>query len=190
MFLGAMIMGPLGGCSMKKLDAVWAHKIRPGFEMLVNNFSAGIWGMVLAILGFLVPDPFVERFTELAGDVIDTLVDNSLLPLTSIFIEPAKVLFLNNAINQGILTPLGTSEAAEQGKSILFLLEANPGAGARPAAGLHVLRQGCRQGLGPGRAADPLRRRHPRDLLPLRPDEAQADPGDDRGRHDRRSSST
>ncbi|MEZ5089394.1 MAG: hypothetical protein R2719_06495 [Micropruina sp.] len=44
-------------------------------------------------------------------------------------IEPAKILFLNNAINHGILTPLGLAEAAESGKSILFLLEANPGPG-------------------------------------------------------------
>ena len=129
MFLGAMVMGPLGGWSMKKIDAIWDGKIRPGFEMLVNNFSAGIWGGFLAVIGFVGAGPFVEEFSKLASNVVNTLVDNGLLPLTSIFIEPAKILFLNNAINQGILTPLGTSEAAEQGKSILFLLEANPGPG-------------------------------------------------------------
>ncbi|MQA36411.1 PTS mannitol transporter subunit IICB, partial [Modestobacter roseus] len=115
MFLGAMIMGPLGGWSMKKLDALWAHKIRPGFEMLVNNFSAGIWGGFLAVIGFVLAGPLVQAFSNLASDLVDVLVENSLLPLTSIFIEPAKVLFLNNAINQGILTPLGTTEAAEVG---------------------------------------------------------------------------
>ncbi len=129
MFLGAMVMGPLGGWSMRKIDAIWDGKIRPGFEMLVNNFSAGIWGGFLAVIGFVGAGPFVEEFSKLASNVVNTLVDNGLLPLTSIFIEPAKILFLNNAINQGILTPLGTSEAAEQGKSILFLLEANPGPG-------------------------------------------------------------
>ena len=129
MFLGAMVMGPLGGWSMRKIDAIWDGKIKPGFEMLVNNFSAGIWGGFLAVLGFVGAGPFVEEFSKLASNVVNTLVDNGLLPLTSIFIEPAKILFLNNAINQGILTPLGTSEAAEQGKSILFLLEANPGPG-------------------------------------------------------------
>src|ERR1044072_314561 len=128
-FLGAMIMGPLGGWCMKKLDALWEGKIRPGFEMLVDNFSAGILGMLLAIFGFFGIGPIVSSFTRGAGNAVDFLVDNDLLPLTSILIEPAKVLFLNNAINHGVLTPLGLQEAADQGKSVLFLLEANPGPG-------------------------------------------------------------
>ncbi|UGT54620.1 PTS mannitol transporter subunit IICBA [Nocardia asteroides] len=129
MFLGAMIVGPLGGWLIKKLDGLWEHRIRPGFEMLVNNFSAGISGAVLAVFGFFGIGPVVTAFSDLASDVVDFLVEHSLLPLTSVFIEPAKVLFLNNAINHGILTPLGTNQAAETGKSILFLLEANPGPG-------------------------------------------------------------
>jgi len=127
MFLGAMVMGPLGGYTMKRLDALWAHKIRPGFEMLVNNFSAGIWGMILALFGFAVAGPFVEAFSKMAKNVVDFLVAHSLLPLTSIFVEPAKILFLNNAINHGVFTPLGTQEAVDKGQSILFLIEANPG---------------------------------------------------------------
>jgi PTS system mannitol-specific IIC component len=150
MFLGAMIMGPLGGWSMKKLDALWTHKIRPGFEMLVNNFSAGIWGMILAIVGFVVAGPFVSWFSARAEDVIDLLVDNSLLPLTSLFIEPAKVLFLNNAINQGILTPLGTAEAARDGQSILFLLEANPAAGAGMLLAFALFGKGAAKASAPG----------------------------------------
>ena len=150
MFLGAMIMGPLGGWSMKKLDALWSHRIRPGFEMLVNNFSAGIWGMVLAILGFVVAGPFVSWFSARAGEIIDFLVDNSLLPLTSLFIEPAKVLFLNNAINQGILTPLGTAEANEDGQSILFLLEANPAAGAGLLLAYMIFGRGAAKASAPG----------------------------------------
>lgn len=129
MFIGAMIMGPLGGWTMKKIDALWDGKIRPGFEMLVNNFSAGIWGALLAMLGFYGISPLVQAFSTGAGNVVQFLVNNGLLPLTSIFIEPAKVLFLNNAINHGVLTPLGIQQSLEQGKSILFLLEANPGPG-------------------------------------------------------------
>jgi PTS system mannitol-specific IIC component len=150
MFLGAMIMGPLGGWSMKRLDAIWTHKIRPGFEMLVNNFSAGIWGMILAIVGFVVAGPFVSWFSERAGEIIDFLVENSLLPLTSVFIEPAKVLFLNNAINQGILTPLGTAEAATDGQSILFLLEANPAAGAGLLLAYTLFGKGAAKASAPG----------------------------------------
>ena len=129
MFMGAMIMGPLGGWTMKKLDALWTDSIRPGFEMLVNNFSAGIWGLILATVGFFGMGPAVETFSKGAELVVKGIVSAGLLPLASLFIEPAKVLFLNNAINHGILTPLGTQQALEQGKSILFLLEANPGPG-------------------------------------------------------------
>ena len=150
MFLGAMVMGPLGGWSMKRLDALWSHKIRPGFEMLVNNFSAGIWGMILAFVGFIVAAPFVSAFSTFASNVIDKLVSNNLLPLTSIFIEPAKVLFLNNAVNQGILTPLGVSEAAEKGKSVLFLLEANPGPGLGLLIAFAIFGKGAAKASAPG----------------------------------------
>lgn len=150
MFLGAMVMGPLGGWSMKRLDALWSHRIRPGFEMLVNNFSAGIWGMVLAFVGFIVAAPFVSAFSTFASHVIDKLVSNNLLPLTSVFIEPAKVLFLNNAVNQGILTPLGVSEAAQKGKSILFLLEANPGPGLGLLIAFAIFGKGAAKASAPG----------------------------------------
>lgn len=150
MFLGAMVMGPLGGWTMKKLDALWAHKIRPGFEMLVNNFSAGIWGGILAVVGFVLAGPFVQAFSNLASNVVDTLVESNLLPLTSIFIEPAKILFLNNAINQGILTPLGTTEAAEAGQSILFLLEANPGPGLGLLLAFALFGRGAAKASAPG----------------------------------------
>ncbi len=129
MFMGAMIMGPLGGWSMKKLDALWQDRIRPGFEMLVNNFSAGIWGGILAIFAFFVMSPIVTAISNAAGAAVGWLINTGLLPLTSILIEPAKILFLNNAINHGILTPLGTQQVIDAGKSVLFLLEANPGPG-------------------------------------------------------------
>ncbi len=150
MFLGAMIMGPLGGWSMKKLDALWAHKIRPGFEMLINNFSAGIWGGFLAVVGFVVAGPVITGFSNGASKVIDLLVSNNLLPLTSIFIEPAKILFLNNAVNQGILTPLGVTEAADKGQSILFLLEANPGPGLGLLLAFTFFGKGAAKASAPG----------------------------------------
>ena len=130
MFLGAMIMGPLAAWCMKHVDKLWEGKIKPGFEMLVNNFSAGILAAALAVVGYFVFGPPIETISTAAGNGVDWLVDNSLLPLASLLIEPAKVLFLNNAINHGVLTPLGIQQAAENGKSILFLLEANPGPGA------------------------------------------------------------
>lgn len=152
MFLGAMIMGPLGGWTMKRLDALWDGRIRPGFEMLVNNFSAGIWGAIVATFGFFVMSPVVTFLSDRLGDGVDFLVDNSLLPLTSLIIEPAKVLFLNNAINHGVLTPLGTAEALEEGKSVLFLLEANPGPGLGLLLAYMVFGRGVAKASAPGAA--------------------------------------
>jgi len=129
MFLGAMIMGPLAAWVMKSLDGLWDGKIKPGFEMLVNNFSAGITGAGVAVLGYFGFGPVIEQISKAFGNAVDWLVSHSLLPLASLIIEPAKVLFLNNAINHGVLTPLGIQQAAANGKSILFLLEANPGPG-------------------------------------------------------------
>lgn len=152
MFIGAMIMGPLGGWTMKKIDSIWEGKIRPGFEMLVNNFSAGIWGALLAMLGFYGISPLVTAFSTGAGNVVQFLVNNGLLPLTSIFIEPAKVLFLNNAINHGVLTPLGIQQSLEQGKSILFLLEANPGPGLGILLAYMFFGRGAAKASAPGAA--------------------------------------
>lgn len=152
MFLGAMVMGPLGGWTMKRLDALWDGRIRPGFEMLVNNFSAGIWGAIIATFGFFVMSPVVTFFSDRLGDGVDFLVDNSLLPLTSLIIEPAKILFLNNAINHGVLTPLGTTEALEEGKSVLFLLEANPGPGLGLLLAYTVFGRGIAKASAPGAA--------------------------------------
>ncbi|NUS37085.1 MAG: PTS mannitol transporter subunit IICBA [Pseudarthrobacter sp.] len=152
MFIGAMIMGPLGGWTMKKIDSIWDGKIRPGFEMLVNNFSAGIWGALLALLGFYGISPLVTAFSTAAGNFVQFLVHNGLLPLTSIFIEPAKVLFLNNAINHGVLTPLGIQQSLAQGKSILFLLEANPGPGLGLLLAYAFFGRGAAKASAPGAA--------------------------------------
>lgn len=129
MFLGAMVIGPLGGWVIKKFDQMIEGKVRAGFEMLVNNFSAGILGAIIAILAFLGVGPAVSVFTNWLVAGVDWLVGAGLLPLTSILIEPAKVLFLNNAINHGVLSPIGIEQVKDTGKSILFLLEANPGPG-------------------------------------------------------------
>ncbi|AQT78253.1 PTS mannose transporter subunit IIA [Mycolicibacterium litorale] len=152
MFLGAMIMGPLGAWVMKKVDALWDGKIRPGFEMLVDNFSAGIIGLGMAVFGFFGIGPIVTAFSKGAGHVVDFLVDHDLLPLTSIFIEPAKVLFLNNAINHGVLTPLGTTQALQTGKSVLFLLEANPGPGLGILLAYMAFGRGAARASAPGAA--------------------------------------
>ncbi|BBX10448.1 PTS mannose transporter subunit IIA [Mycolicibacterium aichiense] len=152
MFLGAMMMGPLGGWVMKKVDAIWDGKVRPGFEMLIDNFSAGIVGLILAAFGFFGIGPIVSGFSHGAGRVVDFLVAHDLLPLTSIFIEPAKVLFLNNAINHGVLTPLGTTQALQTGKSVLFLLEANPGPGLGILLAFMAFGRGAAKASAPGAA--------------------------------------
>jgi mannitol PTS system EIICBA or EIICB component len=152
MFIGAMIMGPLAAYVMKRLDALWEGKVKVGFEMLVNMFSAGITAFVMSIVGFFVLAPIVNKVMEGLGNIVETLVDNNLLPLTSVVIEPAKVLFLNNAINHGVLTPLGIQEAAESGKSVLFLLEANPGPGLGLLMAYTVFGTGIAKATAPGAA--------------------------------------
>ncbi len=129
MFMGAMFAGPLGGLAIKKFDQAIDGKVKSGFEMLVNNFSAGIIGMICAIIAFFVIGPFVTGVSTALAAGVDVLVNAHLLPLTSLFVEPAKILFLNNAINHGIFTPLGVQQAEEAGRSIFFLIEANPGPG-------------------------------------------------------------
>ncbi len=184
MFLGAMIMGPLSALIIEAARRAVGAPDQPGFEMLVNNFSAGILAGLLAIAGMFLLAPVLRRITEWFGDAVNFLVDNSLLPLTSIVIEPAKVLFLNNAINHGVLTPLGIQEAAEQGKSVLFLLEANPGPGLGLLMAYTFFGRGIARASGAGRGDHPVLRRHPRDLLPVRADEAEDDPRHHRRRHD------
>ncbi|WP_411910697.1 PTS transporter subunit EIIC [Actinotalea sp. M2MS4P-6] len=129
MFLGAMAIAPLTAWIVKKLDEAIAGKVKAGFEMLIDNFSAGIIGGAMAVGGLYIVGPVVESITTAAGNGVQWLVDNHLLPAASLIIEPAKVLFLNNAINHGVLTPLGAEQSAETGKSILFMLETNPGPG-------------------------------------------------------------
>lgn len=129
MLMGAMIAGPLGGYIIKKFDALTLHRVRSGFEMLVNNFSAGIIGMFLCLIGLEVVSPAIEYINYCLSNAVEFLVAHNLLALTSIIVEPSKVLFLNNAINHGIFTPLGLAQSAKQGSSIFFLIESNPGAG-------------------------------------------------------------
>lgn len=129
MFIGAMICGPLGGWCIKKFDEKMEGHVPAGFEMVVNNFSVGIIGGILAVLSIFVIGPACVVITDVLGAGVGFLVNHSLLPLTAVLVEPAKVLFLNNAINHGVFTPIGTAEALEAGKSILFMIESNPGPG-------------------------------------------------------------
>jgi mannitol PTS system EIICBA or EIICB component len=152
MFLGAMIMGPLGGYVIKKFDQLIEGRIKAGFEMLVNNFSAGILGGLLSILSFVAVGPAVDVFTGWLVQGVDWLVGTGLLPLTSIIIEPAKVLFLNNAINHGVLSPIGVEQVKQSGKSVLFLLEANPGPGIGVLLAYCIFGKGSAKRTAPGAA--------------------------------------
>ena len=150
MFLGAMIVGPLGGWVIKQFDRAVQDKIPVGFEMLTNNFSAGIIGGALAILAFLVFAPIVTFISDVLGSVVEFLVSRGLLFLSSIFVEPAKILFLNNAINHGVLAPLGVAQSAEVGKSILFMLETNPGPGLGILLAYFIAGKGTIKDSAPG----------------------------------------
>ncbi|MDW4209187.1 PTS mannitol transporter subunit IICB [Staphylococcus saprophyticus] len=129
MLLGAMIMGPLVGWLMKKTDEFIQPRIPQGFEMLFNNFSAGILGFIMTIVGFKILAPIMEFIMHILSLAVEALVHAHLLPLVSIIVEPAKIVFLNNAINHGVFTPLGADQAASAGQSILYTIESNPGPG-------------------------------------------------------------
>jgi len=152
MFLGAMVMGPLAGYLMKKIDEAFQGKVRQGFEMLYNNFSAGILAAILAIAAVLGIGPLVESLNHALAAGVEVIIGAGLLPLANIIIEPAKILFLNNAINHGILSPIGVEQAADAGKSILFLLESNPGPGLGILLAFAIFGKGASKSSAPGAA--------------------------------------
>lgn len=149
MFIGAMIAGPLSGWIIKQFDEQIEGHVKAGFEMLVNNFSLGIIGGILALISMAGITPLVNVLSNAMSSGVNFFVEHGLLPLVSLFIEPAKVLFLNNAINQGILSPMGIQQVTEAGKSVFFLLEANPG------PGLGVLLAYCIAGKGSAKSSAP-----------------------------------
>lgn len=150
MFLGAMIVGPLSAWILMQFDKAVEGKIKAGFEMLVNNFSLGIIGGVLSIGALKGIGPVIQSLTNVLSDGVQVLVDHNLLPLINIIIEPAKVLFLNNAINQGILSPIALGEASKVGKSILFMLESNPGPGLGILLAYWLVGRGAAKSSAPG----------------------------------------
>ena len=152
MFLGAMITGPLGAFLIKKLDEIISPKIPTGFEMLINNFSAGILGMILAIISLYLIGPAVEMISNALSNGVKILVDLKLLPLVSIIVEPAKVFFLNNAINHGVFSPIGIQQVTEAGKSIFFTIETNPGPGLGVLLAYSIFGKGNSKATAPGAA--------------------------------------
>ena len=129
MLMGAMAMGPFAGWVIKQFDRYMENRMPSGFEMLIENFSLGILGMLLAMLGYVAVGPIMSTILVALTAGVRVLIDYSLMPLLALFIEPAKVLFLNNAINHGIFTPIGLTQVQETGRSIMYMLEANPGPG-------------------------------------------------------------
>lgn len=127
MFSGAMIMGPLSSWLLRKFDRAVEGKIKPGFEMFVNNFSLGILGFALAILGYFIIGPVVNVIIAVLTAGINFLITKKLIPLLAVFMCPAQVLFLNNAVNHGIISPIAYAQASEAGKSLMFLLDSNCG---------------------------------------------------------------
>ncbi|MEK8212117.1 PTS mannitol transporter subunit IICB [Paenibacillus sp. FSL L8-0463] len=150
MFLGAMIVGPLSGWVLKQFDRAVDGKIKAGFEMLVNNFSLGIIGGGLSIAALKGIGPLVEGLTNILSNGVEFLVNHNLLPLVNIIIEPAKVLFLNNAINHGVLGPIALEESQRLGQSVLFMLESNPGPGLGILLAYWLVGRGSAKASAPG----------------------------------------
>jgi PTS system mannitol-specific IIC component len=152
MFLGAMMVGPFAAWVLKRFDKSIEGKVKSGFEMLVNNFSSGIIGGILAVLAYTVVGPAVQLVSKALASGVQALVDAGLLPLANVLIEPGKVLFLNNAINHGVLSPIALDQATKTGKSILFMLESNPGPGLGILLAYWLVGRGSAKLSAPGAA--------------------------------------
>lgn len=152
MLAGAMLMGPLAALILKKVDKLFEGKVKPGMEMMVNNFSLGLVGVCLMVLGFFAFVPVIEFLLGILSTAVDFLIHKGLLPLLAIFVQPAKVLFLNNAVNHGIMIPLGVEQAAEAGKSLLFMIEANNGCVLGIALAFTFFGKGTAKKAAPGAA--------------------------------------
>jgi len=150
MFLGAMIVGPAAAWCMKRFDQLIDGKIATGFEMLVNNFSLGILAMLLAIVGYFVIGPVMGAVSGFLAAGVQAIVSWNALPLANLFIEPGKILFLNNAINHGVLSPIGIQDAAAHGQSIVFMLESNPGPGLGILLAYWLVGKGMAKESAPG----------------------------------------
>ncbi|TPE00577.1 PTS mannitol transporter subunit IICB [Enterococcus sp. PF-2] len=149
MFLGAMIVGPSAAWGMKKIDSIYEEKVKTGFEMLVKNFSGGIYAAILTVIGYVLVGPIFNTLNYMMTDAVNVLVENHLLPLVSIFMEPAKVLFLNNAINFGVFAPIGLEQVAENGRSMMFAID-NPGVGLGILLSYMVFGKGTAKKTAPG----------------------------------------
>lgn len=150
MFLGAMIMGPLSAYVIKKFDKAIENKAPAGFEMIINNFSLGILGLILCLLSYSFIGPAIVAANNFLTTVIQAIVKTGALPLLAVLNEPAKVLFLNNVIDQGIYYPLGMQQALETGKSIFFMVASNPGAGLGLLLAYTFFGKGQAQKTAPG----------------------------------------
>ena len=150
MFLGAMIVGPAAAWCMKQVDRALDGKIPTGFEMLVNNFSLGILGMCLALVSLLVIGPVVGWISTALAAGVQAIVSWNALPLANLFIEPGKILFLNNAINHGVLSPIGIQDASQHGKSLIFMLESDPGPGLGVLLAYWLVGKGMAKESAPG----------------------------------------
>lgn len=152
MLVGGMIMGPLAAWILKKFDKAMEGKVKPGLEMIVDNFSLGIIGFFLCLLGYVGVAPVMTAIQNFLAAGVSLMMEHGLLPLVSLFVSPSQVLFLNNAINHGIMIPLGIEQAAATGKSILFLVEANGANWVGLALAFAVFGSGMSKKSAPGAA--------------------------------------
>lgn len=127
--LGAMILGPICGLLWKHVLEPLTRKAVQGMEMLTRNLVAAVVGAAFSIAAYYVLTPVLSAVTHVIMMGVDWLIAHKLICLTSVLIEPAKVFFLNNSIHHGILLPLAMQQAEQNGSSMLFLLETNPGPG-------------------------------------------------------------
>lgn len=145
---GSILLGGVGGYIADKLYERIQRKIRMGFEMLTKNVTIAIIGSIFAMLSYFIMAPILVGVDTFLLKGISELIEIHMLPLASVLIEPAKVFFLNNNMNHGILVPIGMEQIQTTGKSILFLIETNPGPGMGILMTYYILKKRDKKEIG------------------------------------------
>lgn len=153
LLIGAMIAGPGAAWILKRCDRLLEGKVRSGLEMLVNNFSAAVVGVASSWAAYTAIGPSAQMLTAAMAAGCTAMIDAGMLPLVHLLIEPGKILFLNNAIQHGVLNPIAVEQVYDHGKSILFLIESNPGPGLGVVLAYWLAGRGKAKQSAPGVAA-------------------------------------
>ncbi|WHQ36846.1 hypothetical protein [Spiroplasma sp. SV19] len=135
--IGAMILAPLTVYGFKKIEKLYINRVKVGFEMLVKNFSLALIAIIYAIMIFYAWGWIMFGISWVMISIINLFTKTPwVFPFMAILTEPLRAMFLNNALNHGVMVPLGTEDVVRQldngvinPASWFFMVGGNPGPG-------------------------------------------------------------